>query len=70
MYSKPLGPIGQQFAEDAELSDRAFAVLQVLDQSVEVDMLTFAETQSNAAMEGAIGRRLLALIQPGVVEFG
>jgi hypothetical protein len=66
---KALGPIGQQFAEDAELSDRAFAVLQVLDQSVEVDMLTFAETQSNAAMEGAIGRRLLALIQPGVVEF-
>jgi hypothetical protein len=66
---KALEPIGQQFAENAELSDRAFAVLQVLDQSVEVDMLTFAETQSNAAMEGAIGRRLLALIRPGVVEF-
>jgi hypothetical protein len=32
-------------------------------------MLTFAETQSNAAMEGAIGRRLLALIRPGVVDF-
>ncbi len=32
-------------------------------------MLTFAETQSNAAMEAAIGRRLLALIRPGVVDF-
>ncbi|MFM2433246.1 MAG: hypothetical protein RLZZ511_4460 [Cyanobacteriota bacterium] len=32
-------------------------------------MLTFAETQSNTAMEAAIGRRLLALIRPGVVDF-
>ncbi len=65
--------IGRRFVEvlafGEQPDDRAFAVLQVLDQSVEVDMLTFAETQSNVAMEGAIGRRLLALIRPGVVDF-
>jgi predicted Ser/Thr protein kinase len=32
-------------------------------------MLKFAETQSNAAMEVAIGRRLLALIRPSVLDF-
>jgi Protein of unknown function (DUF935) len=65
--------IWRRFVEVLEFgdrpNDRAFAVLQVLDQSVEVDMLTFAETESNVAMEGAIGRRLLALIRPGVVDF-
>lgn len=57
------------FGEPEVLDPMLFAVLQILDQSVEVDMLTFAETESNAAMEGAIGRRLLALIRPGVLEF-
>ncbi len=65
--------IGRRFVEVLEFGDRpndlAFAVLQVLDQSMELDMLTFAETESNVAMEGAIGRRLLALIKPGVVDF-
>jgi hypothetical protein len=61
----------EQYSKDVQFaeSQRLFAVLQVLDQSVEVDMLTFAETQSNAAMEAAIGRRFLALLQPGAVDF-
>ncbi|MFM2433231.1 MAG: hypothetical protein RLZZ511_4445 [Cyanobacteriota bacterium] len=64
--------IGRRFVEVLEFGDRpddrAFAVLQVLDQSVGVD-LAFAEGESDAVMEGEIGRRLLALIRPGVVDF-
>jgi Protein of unknown function (DUF935) len=43
-----------------------FAVLTVLDQAIEVDMIQYSETLSDAAIEQAIGRRLLALMS---VEF-
>lgn len=57
----PVPPSEPAFSESAKL-----AVLEILDQAIEVSMIQYSETVTDEAIERAIGRRLLALMS---VEF-